>query len=322
MTAQAPDTAASGELRDAAQEVADRAAEDISFDEASSVLSQTLHDVWTGFLGHLPFIVVGIFILLATAVVAWLVKRSVRRAMAKVSTRRSLKDLTSRFASIAVWGAGLLLSAMVVFPDLSPGDALAALGIGSLAVGLAFKDIFENFFAGILILWRFPFEVGDFIECEGLLGKVEDITVRNTLLRTTEGALVIVPNANLYKNPVDVLTSWKLRRITVDCGIAYGEPVAPAREVIYKAVESCQTVSTEKPIEIFAKEFADSSILFEVTWWTGSTPLDRRRSRDEVVEAVKTALDSAGIEIPFPYRTLTFKHPLQLGKAPDDPEAD
>jgi small-conductance mechanosensitive channel len=278
----------------------------------------TLHEVWLGFLSHLPFLIVGVVILLATALAALLVKRSARKAMRRVSVRRSLKDLASRFASIAVWTAGLMLAAMVVFPDLSPRDALAALGIGSLAIGLAFKDIFENFFAGILILWRFPFEVGDFIECEGLVGSVEDITVRNTLLRTTEGVLVIVPNATIYKNPVDVLTSQSLRRISIECGIAYSEPVAPAREVIRKAVTACDTVSDNHPADVFAREFADSSINFEVAWWTGSRPIDQRRSRDEVVEAIKTALDEAGIEIPFPYRTLTFKQPLKVERILDE----
>ncbi len=66
-----------------------------------------------------------------------------------------------------------------------------------------------------------------------------------------------------------------------------------------------------KDVQIFAQEFADSSINFEVTWWTGSRPVDIRRSRDKVVAAVKGALDEAGIEIPFPYRTLTFKEPLE-----------
>jgi small-conductance mechanosensitive channel len=295
---------------------------DVSFEEASSVLMDTLHDVWLGFLGHLPFLVVGVFILLATALAAWMVKRSVRKAMRRVTVRRSLKDLASRFASITVWVAGLLLAAMVVFPDLSAKDGLAVLGIGSLAIGLAFKDIFENFFAGILILWRFPFEVGDFIECEGLFGSVEDITVRNTLLRTTEGVLVIVPNATIYKNPVDVLTSQSLRRQSIECGIAYGERVAPAREVIRKATTACETVSDKHRVDVFAKEFADSSIQFEVAWWAGSKPIDQRRSRDEVVDAIKTALDEAGIEIPFPYRTLTFKQPLKVERLLEEKSDD
>lgn len=106
--------------------------------------------------------------------------------------------------------------------------------------------------------------------------------------------------------------------MSIDAGVAYGEQVAPSREVIRKAVESCESVAGDRPVEIFAREFADSAIVFEVAWWTGSRPLDQRRSRDEVVEAIKSSLDNAGIEIPFPYRTLTFKQPLRLERAEGD----
>lgn len=150
-----PTSPAPGTEQTAEQDQAPDAVEtpgEISFDEASNVLVDTLRDVWVGFLERLPFIVLGVFILALTFLAAWIARRSVRKAMSRVSVRRSLKDLASRGASFTVWGAGLLLAAMIVFPDLSPGDALAALGIGSLAIGLAFRDIFENFFAGVLIL--------------------------------------------------------------------------------------------------------------------------------------------------------------------------
>ena len=76
--------------------------------------------------------------------------------------------------------------------------------------------------------------------------------------------------------------------------------------------------SDVRDVEVFAKEFGDSSINFEVTWWTGSRPIDIRKSRDTVVAAVKRALDDAGMEIPFPYRTLTFKEPLPLARLTED----
>ena len=75
-----------------------------------------------------------------------------------------------------------------------------------------------------------------------------------------------------------------------------------------------------RDVEIFAQEFADSAINFEVTWWTGSRPIDIRSSRDKVVAAVKRALDDAGIEIPFPYRTLTFNEPLPIDDRRDSTE--
>jgi small-conductance mechanosensitive channel len=201
-------------------------------------------------------------------------------------------------------------SAIIVYPGMTPTKVLTAFGLGSIAIGFAFKDIVENFFAGILILWRFPFDTGDFVDCAGIAGKVESTTIRMTTIRQVDGELVVVPNAMLFKNPVNVLTNWASRRITVVCGIAYGENVDEAREVIRAAVKSCESISHNRPVQIFAQEFADSSINFEVTWWAGSTPEEVRASRDEVVASVKAALDKAGIEIPFPYRTLTFKEPL------------
>ncbi|MEL7473269.1 MAG: mechanosensitive ion channel family protein [Planctomycetota bacterium] len=230
--------------------------------------------MWQEFIGHLPLIAAGAFVLIATALVAVVIRRVTRRVLRGRQVRLSLKELFERVIVLGVWCVGLLLAAMVVFPGVSPADALAALGIGSIAIGLAFKDIFENFFAGILILWRFPFEVHDFIECDGITGRVEDVTIRNTLIRTVAGELIVVPNATIYKKPVEILTNRPERRVTVVCGIAYGEDVAVARTVLRDAVASCKTVSSSEPIDIFAQAFADSSINFEVTiaTWLADVP--------------------------------------------------
>ena len=158
-------------------------------------------------------------------------------------------------------------------------------------------------------MWRYPFDRGDFIRTGDLTGKVEEVTIRNTLIRKLDGELAVVPNATIFKNTVDVLTNQPQRRVRIICGIAYDEDVATARDVITEAVRSCETVQGKRMVQVFANEFADSSVNFEVVWWTGSKPVDVRRSRDEVVTAIKASLDNAGIEIPFPYRTLTFKHP-------------
>ncbi|MEM7629322.1 MAG: mechanosensitive ion channel family protein [Planctomycetota bacterium] len=293
----------------------------ISVDAATETIRDTLDGIWRDFIGHVPLLAAGLVVLLATGLIALLARRLTRRVLRDRKLRRSLKDLFERVIAIGVWSLGLLLAAMVVFPGVSPADALAALGIGSIAIGLAFKDIFENFFAGILILWRFPFETDDFIECDGIMGRVQDVTIRNTLIQTVDGRLIVVPNAVIYKTPVEILTSGVERRVMVICGVAYGEDVAGARAVIIDAVRSCASVSTRQPVEVFAREFADSSVNFEIAWWTGAKPLDQRASRDEVVEAIKSALDAAGIEIPFPYRTLTFKEPLRIETRDDDERA-
>ena len=280
-------------------------------------LQQTLVAVSEDFIRHLPFFAVGLIVLLLTWTVAEIFQRFSRRLLGRWRRRQSLRDLVARLITIGIWSAGVMLAAMVVFPGLTPARALGAMGLASIAVGFAFKDIFENFFAGILILWRYPFETGDFIECEDIVGKVETINVRMSQIRKTSGELVLVPNSLLFKNPVKVLTDRDERRVSITAGVAYGEDLAAAVEVIEQSVKSCETVRQGRPIQVFPAAFGSSSVDIEVTWWTAPTPLDLRRSRAEVVTRIKQALDDAGIEIPFPYRTLTFKEPLALAGAAD-----
>jgi small-conductance mechanosensitive channel len=293
--------------------MADEAQPAADLDAVADTLQSTVLGVWTEFVGHVPYLVAGLFVVVGTWCGVALFHRLSHRLFRRSKLRPSLQELIVRLLTIGLWGAGLLLAAMVVFPGLTPTRALGGLGVASLAVGFAFKDIFENFFAGILILWRFPFETGDFIQCEGIEGKVEDVTIRMTVIRQVTGELVVVPNGLLFKNPVEVLTDPPKRRITVMTGVAYGEDVEEAVAVIEDALESCETVASDRDVEIFPHAFGASSIDIEVTWWTDPKPLDVRRSRGEVVTAVKKALDDAGIEIPFPYRTLTFKEPLRVG---------
>lgn len=282
--------------------------------EAVSTVWKSVSEMWKDFLARLPLFIVALVVLVITWFVAGLGKRLTNRILRNVHLRGSLKDLIKQMVYIGLWLSGLMVAAVVIFPGMTPAKVLTVLGLSSIAVGFAFKDIVENFFAGILILWGFPFENGDFIECGGMKGKVEETTIRMTTLRQTDGQLIIVPNAQLFKNPVYVITNQRYRRTTIIAGVAYDEDVDGCRDIITKAVEGCETVTDEKPIQIFAQEFGASSINFEVTWWTGSTPVAERKSRDEVVTAVKRALDDAGVEIPFPYRTLTFKEPLPIAK--------
>ena len=281
-----------------------------TYKESINTAWNSVLGIWEDFLSHVPLLIVGIVVLLMTWGAAKIANSMAVRILKNRKMNRGFKDLLREITSIAVWVLGFIIAAVAVFPGMTPTKVLAGLGIGSVAVGFAFKDIVENFLAGFLILWRFPFDPGDYVRCGDVEGKIEEITIRMTLISQTDGELVVLPNAILFKEPVNVLTPGKLRRTAVICGIAYDEDVDEGRSIIRKAVESCETVSKEKAIEIFAQEFASSSINFEVTWWCGATPLEIRESRDEVVAAVKQALDNAGIEIPFPYRTLTFKEPL------------
>ena len=298
-----------------AQEAVD---EVTSVDDLSpqETLEKTVASIIHHFIEHLPYLFAGLAVVLVTWAAANIFGTAVRKLTRHL--RDSLSELFQRLTHIGVWIVGLLLAAMVIFPGLTPAKALGGLGLASIAIGFAFKEIFENFFAGILLLWKYPFEKGDFIECESILGKVESISVRMTTLRQTNGELVVIPNSFLFKNAVNVLTDSDTRRLTIMTGVAYSEDAMHAARLIEETVASCSSVNKAKPVQVFLNGFGNSSIDIEVTWWTGSTPLAHRQSRHEVVGAVKRTLDEAGIEIPFPYRTMTFKEPLTIHQQRSD----
>ncbi len=269
-------------------------------------------------IAALPRLGVALCLLVVTAVLVWGVRALVGRIGRRARLRRNLLEVLQMLAAVAIWTAAILAALIVVFPTITPGRALATLGLGSVAIGFAFKDTFENFLAGILILLREPFQIGDHVACDGAEGKIEKITIRDTRIRQTDGQLVVMPNAQLFHNPVTVRTDKAFRRTSIMCGVAYGEDVDAARKVIEQAVRAVDMVRDDvKDIQVFAKTFGASSVDFEITWWTGSEPIDIRASRDRVVSATKRALDDAGIEIPFPYRTLTVNEPVPVRAVTD-----
>ena len=284
--------------------------------EPIRILTEQLRQFADQAVALTPNFLVAALVLALTYIVARFASLIARKILGRSGARPSLLRAVGTLVRLAIWIAGLLIAATIVFPNLTPTKLVAGLGIGSIAIGLAFKDTFENFLAGFLILLRKPMRIGDDIECEGLSGKVENISIRDTFLRKRSGELVIVPNSHLFKNPVEILTDRDLRRISLVVGVAYGEDVAKAQSVIEKAIGSIDRVDGDTAPEVYAREFNSSSIDFLVRWWTKSAPPDEHASRSEAVIAIKAALDAAGIEIPFPYRTLTFAEPVPIGDGP------
>jgi len=280
-------------------------------------LRDQLQDMGEGFVESLPSLAIAIFIVFLTCIVARFGARISDMIVGRTELRASLKTLIDTLVKLGIWLAGLFIAAIVVMPGLTAASLLAGLGIGAVAIGFAFQDIFENFLAGVLIMMREKMRIGDVIECEGITGKVEHITLRETHVRKLSGELTVVPNSILFKNPVEILTDDSQRRHEVVVGVSYDTQLDRAAEVIRQAVEDVEDVLASKGIDIFAQEFNSSSVDFLVRWWAGSTPRDGWESKDKVVRAVKAALDEAGIEIPFPYVTHTFKETVPVSHLGD-----
>ena len=280
-------------------------------------LREQLREMGEGFIESLPSLAIALFIILLTWIVARFAVRISDMIVGRTDIRSSLKNLVDTIVRLTIWVVGLFIAAVVVMPDLTPASLLAGLGIGAVAIGFAFQDIFENFFAGILIMLREKMQIGDVIECEGITGKVEHITLRETHVRKLSGELTVVPNSILFKNPVEILTDVEQRRHEVVVGVSYDTNLDHASTVIHRAVESVSDVLASKGIDIFAQEFNSSSVDFLVRWWAGASPRDGWESKDKVVRAIKAGLDEAGIEIPFPYVTHTFKETVPVSRLGD-----
>ena len=279
-----------------------------------ATLQDQLVGMGEGFVRALPGLAIALVVLLVTWIVARFAARIADLLIGKTDVRPSLKNLIDTIVRLVIWIVGIMIAAIVVMPGLTPASLFAGLGIGAVAIGFAFQDIFENFMAGVLIMLREKMRIGDIIECEGIIGKVEHITLRETHVRKLSGEVTLVPNSMLFKNPVEILTDEVKRRHEVVVGVSYDTNLDHAADVIRRAVESIEEVDSEKTLDIFAQEFNASSVDFLVRWWAGSTPRSGWESKDKVVRAIKAALDDAGIEIPFPYVTHTFKERVPLGK--------
>lgn len=268
----------------------------------------------TGAIAALPSIVIAAVILIIT----WLIARSASRISAwligKTDLRPSLRNLIETLVRLGVWIAGAMIAALVVFPNFSPSGLLAGLGIGAVAIGFAFQDFFENFLAGVMIMLREKMQIGDVVKTGDIHGKVEFISLRESHIRAFSGELHVLPNSILFKEPLEVVTDLEERRFEVMIGVSYDTDLDKAGKVLLKAVESVDLVSKDKDVQVLADNFGASSVDFRVRWWAASSGSEAVMNRDQVLRSIKRGLDDAGIEIPFPYITHTFKESVPLGE--------
>ncbi|MEO0456960.1 MAG: mechanosensitive ion channel family protein [Cyanobacteria bacterium P01_A01_bin.114] len=254
----------------------------------------------------LPGILLAIFLLFATSFVAGLVRRVVRRVVDSAIKSLSLQSLLVQTSYVSVWVAGILFACVMAFPDLGLGDLVALLGLGSVAVGFAFQDIFKNFLAGVLLLLQEPFSIGDQIIVADYEGTVEEIALRSTQIRTYQGEEVVIPNSVVFTSPVQVLTANGQRRTDLGIGVDYNTPLPKAVQTLLETVRTVDEVRTNPSPEVDVVEFADSSINLVVRYWTQAEQKCVRRIRTQVMIAIKQACDQADINIPYPIRTLYF----------------
>jgi small conductance mechanosensitive channel len=241
---------------------------------------------------------------IALAIVVFIVGRLIAKGLIKVLKRllvRAKVDsmLVEFIGSIA--SAALLLFVIIASLDMLGVDTtslIAMLGAAGLAVGLALQGSLQNFASGVLLIIFRPFTVGNVIEAGGIIGKVEKITIFNTVMLTPDNREIIVPNGAIYGGTITNISARETRRIDMVFGIGYGDDIKKARDIMMQSMESDERILKDPAPVVAVSELADSSVNFVVRPWVNAS--DYWDVKWDITEKIKLNFDAQGVSIPFP----------------------
>ena len=265
----------------------------------------TMNKIIEGFWERVPYLIIGIVVFLIFYLLAKVFKIFVRKALYNRSyTRQNLVLVLNRVGSTFIVFFGFLIALVIIIPGFSPAQLISALGIGSVAIGFAFKDIFQNLLSGVLILLSEPFRIGDTIVVNGMEGTVEDIQIRATFLRSGDGRRIVIPNATVYTNAIIVNTAYHRRRCEFTVGIGYEDDIDEAKHIILAILDHHRNVLSSPNFSVEVTALADFSVNLTVKWWVDVKATGISTSISEIQTAVKHAFDEQGISIPYPIQNL------------------
>jgi small conductance mechanosensitive channel len=276
------------------------------FSDLSEKLLDKVVDWVEGFVRMLPNLLIAVTVLLLSWAIARVVCKFIDRQLERHSRQHQLRHFIVRVVRLGVIVGGCVVALGILNLDKTVTSILAGVGIVGLALGFAFQDIAANFMAGILMIFRKPFQTGDLVESSDFFGRIEKINMRDTVGRTPQGLLVIIPNRLLIDNLLTNYNGNEHRRIDLACGVAYGDDLEQAEKIAIEAVERIGERISEQPVELFYEEFGDSSINFKIRFWVQAEQKIYLAARSKAIKTIKAAFDANGITIPFPIRTLDF----------------
>lgn len=243
------------------------------------------------------------------------IRRILGRALRRGDSERAAADVLTKAVGWLLLAAALFWSLSLL--GLRVGPLFGALGIGGIAFAFAAQSILANFLASIILQVRRPFRKGDQVSTNDCEGTVEAVNFRTVALRTYDGERVMVPCADVLSRPIVNHTTLGRRRTTLEVGVAFSTDLEAARALLFERVQATEGVLDRPPTEVWVKEFDDSAINLAVRYWHPPDIHSLWRVRSAVAIAVKSALDEAGIEIPFPRRVIGF-----MSDSEPLPEAD
>ncbi|WP_188014831.1 small-conductance mechanosensitive channel MscS [Vibrio harveyi] len=229
-----------------------------------------------------------------------IIVKAVANSVSKVLEKKKMDKAVVEFVNGLV---RYLLFVIVLIAALGrvgvqTASVVAVIGAAGLAVGLALQGSLSNFAAGVLIVAFRPFKSGDYVEIGGVAGSVEAIQIFQTVLKTPDNKMVVVPNSSVIGGAITNYSRHATRRVDLVIGVSYSADLKQTKQVIRDVLEKDERILKDPSIQIGVLALADSSVNFVVRPWCKTA--DYWDVYFDSTQAIKEALDEAGIEIPFP----------------------
>ncbi len=269
---------------------------------------QVLNDLTRRFVRSLPLIVVAVVVIFISWVFARLVMYAIRRGLLSRSRSQLLREVTARAGGVFVVLAGLYLVLRIAGLTQLAFTVVGGTGVVGLVMGIAFRDITENFLASLFLSLQQPFREGDLIEVAGITGYVQRLTSRTTVLMTLDGNQVQVPNSTIFKSTIRNFTSNPNRREDFIVGVGFKDSIPSAQEVALQVLARHPAVLTEPEPLVLVEDIGPSTVNLRVYFWIDGGRHSWLKVKSSVIRLVKRAFQDAGISLPDGACAVTLRH--------------
>jgi len=279
-----------------------------------------------GVVRSLPLLVVAIVVLLLAWAGARMARFALRRALRRRVQSHLLLEVASRASGILVFLLGLYLVLRISGLSRLAVTVIGGTGLVGLVLGIAFRDITENFLASLFLSLQQPFREGDLVEIAGTTGYVRQLTSRTTVLMALDGNQVQIPNATVFKSVIQNFTSSPNRREDFTVGIGYDDRIPHAQEVALVVLADHPAVLKDPEPWVLVDALSTSTVTLRVYFWLDGSRHSWLKVRSSVIRLVKRALQDAGISLPDEAREVIFPAgvPVRMieGELRDEPRGD
>lgn len=262
--------------------------------------------LWRDFIRSLPFLAFGLFILALSIGAGALATRAARAFLQRRIRARLLRNVVAYGVGVLVVLTGAYIILRVSGLTQLALTVIGGTGLIGLAVGIAFRDITENFLASIFLSMQKPFETDDLVEITGVTGYVQQLNMRTTVLMTLDGNLVQIPNASVYKTNIRNFTANANRREDFVVGIGYEDSINEAQEIARKVLADHPAILNDPEPSVLADSLGQATVNLRVYFWLNGREHSWLKVRSSVIRLVKLAFQQHGISMPDEAREVVF----------------